>query len=362
MRTPLTSSLTSSCDPALLELLARGIDAFGDGLADAALLCFASEWTRSAGFRLREISDGHRWQASALRDVATAFRTADSAQREYNARIHRVERSISAWLPLNRDRARAEVARTARRRLLTFDPAKDGRVVEVFGNITTSTHIAVIVPGMDNDITDYLGLRVRAENLRAEMARIAAAGQTVAVVLWLGYDTPDLSVTRLVSEGGGSQKAKAGAKVLLEDIAFLRRVSPGAEVTVVGHSYGTVVVGRAMRAGLDVDRVVAVGSPGMDARDRRDLKSPKVSLWATRHRGEDLIPLVPTHGEDPAARGFHAKRFRSDGVKHHSDYFRKESVALGNIARIATGAIPETEQVHDAGEVAVRFAHGGRGD
>ncbi len=343
MRTPLTSNLTSSCNPALLESLAHSNDAYGEGLADAAVRCFASELTQSVGFRLREITDRHQWLAGVLRDIAAAFRTADSAQREYNARIQRVDHAIGAWLPSNRDRKRAEVAQTARRRLLTFDPTKDGRVVEVFGDVPSSTHVAVIVPGMDNDITDYLGLRVRAENLLAEMARVAAADETVAVVLWLGYDTPDLSVTRLVREGGGSQKAKEGAQVLLEDVAFLRRVSPGAQVTVVGHSYGTVVVGRAMREGLDVDHVVAVGSPGMDARDRSDLKSPTVSLWATRHRGEDLIPLVPTHGEDPAARGFHAKRFRSDGVKHHSDYFRKDTVALGNIARIATGGTPEAE-------------------
>ena len=342
MRTLLAADTTAACEPSELGALSQTCDAYADRLGESSLRLFRSERTQVAGFRFREAADSHRLHSAFVRDVAESFRHADTARREYQARISLVDQSISEWLPANRDKVRTQIVRNTRRRLLTFDPAKDGRVVEVFGDAQAANHVALLIPGMDNDITDFLGLRVRAENLKAEMARLAPAGETVAVVLWLGYDTPDLNLPRLLTEGAGSAKARAGAKDLVDDVGFLRRVNPRGHLSVVGHSYGSVVVGRAMQLGLDVRNVVVVGSPGMDVQDRRDLKSPAVNLWATRHRGQDLIPLLPTHGEDPAAPGFHAKRFPSHGVKNHSDYFREGTVALANIARIATGGTPRT--------------------
>lgn len=331
---------SASCEPFELESLGRVFSALALDLASLTTPLFHSERTRTVGFRLREAADTHSWCATFLHEVAESFRRADSASLEYKARISLVEESIRDWLPTNRDKARAGIVKTARRRLLTFDPAKDGRVVEVFGNAQTATHVAILIPGMDNDITDYPKLRVRAENLEREMSRVAADGETVAVVLWLGYDTPDLTFPRLISEGARSAKAKAGARELVKDVAFLRSVNPNGRLTVIGHSYGSVVLGQAMLLGLDVRDAVALGSPGMGVRNRRDLKSPGVTLWATRHRGRDGIPLLPVHGEDPAAPGFSARRFRSDGVRNHSDYFRSNTAVLTKIARIATGGDP----------------------
>ena len=169
----------------------------------------------------------------------------------------------------------------------------------------------------------------------------------IVAVVWLGYDTPDYSLLRTIPEGGGSAKAKAGAKTLDDDVDFLRSVNPFAHFTVVGHSYGTVVLGQTMKRGLNADDAIAVASPGMDAEDRSELGSPNVRLWATRFlfrngHPTDLIPLVPVHGEDPADSGFHALRFRSGGVRNHSDYFRVGTESLRNLALIATGGDPTT--------------------
>jgi Alpha/beta hydrolase len=335
-----SNSSTSSCRPDDMTSLAEVYESIAQQLSVRALHLFSSKLTATVGMRAQRHVDRHHYRSSMLRSVAVAFVRADLAAREYTTRIHRVDESIADWLPSNRDRARESVARIGENNMLTFDPSKDGRVVEALGPVQTANHVAVLVPGMDNDITDYAGLRKRAENLRAAMQKLAAPGETVAVVMWLGYDTPDLTMPRLVTEGARSEKANSGAKALDADIDFLRRVNARAHLTVIGHSYGTVVVGQALKQGLDVDDAVVLGSPGMDVRDRTELKSPTVKLWATRHRKKDYIPLLPVHGEDPAAPGFHAERFRSDGLKNHSDYFRSDSLALKNIALIAIGGEP----------------------
>jgi Alpha/beta hydrolase len=335
-----SGSNVASCRPADLMSTAGVFDSVAVEFATIARRLFMSETTMNVGMYAQSHADENRYLAGLLRGTADAFIRADLAAREYLARIHAVDDSIAEWLPSNRDQVRASIARTGEDNMLTFDPRKDGRAVEVLGPVQTATHVAVLVPGMDNDILDYPALRKRAENLRIQMQKLAPPGETVAVIMWLGYDTPDLTMPRLVTEGAGSEKARAGAVSLDADIEFLRRINSSAHLTVIGHSYGTVVVGQALKRGLDVDDAVVLGSPGMDVRDRKDLKSPTVKLWATRHRRKDYIPLLPVHGEDPAAPGFHAARFRSDGVKNHSDYFRVDSPALKNIALIAVGGEP----------------------
>jgi Alpha/beta hydrolase len=293
----------------------------------------------------RTVSAAHAQLVSELRLTASKFRSADTATQQYNARVGAVGSAIAAWLPTNRDATRAKVASDGAGHFLTFDPRHDGRAVEVFGDLTYADHIVVLVPGMDNDISGFSGIRKRSIDLKAEMEKVAEPGESVSVVMWLGYDTPDYSVLRTIPEGGGSAKAKAGAKTLDADVDFLRQVNPFAHFTVIGHSYGTVVLGQALKRGLNADDAIAVASPGMDARDRSELGSPEVKLWATRflfHKGHptDLIPLAPVHGEDPADSGFHAARFRSGGVRNHSDYFRPGTEALHNLALIATGKKP----------------------
>ena len=43
----------------------------------------------------------------------------------------------------------------AGRKLLLFDPAGTGRVVEVLGDLSTAHRIAVLVPGVDNRLADF---------------------------------------------------------------------------------------------------------------------------------------------------------------------------------------------------------------
>lgn len=246
------------------------------------------------------------------------------------------------------------LVRSAGRQFLRLQLSDDGRVVEVLGALAEARHVVVLIPGMANDLSNYEGdLHRKAAALLEEM-RAATGDGGVAVVAWLGYNTPDGSLSGLM-EAARSTTARAAAVTLRADLLALRGMRPSAHMTIVAHSYGSVVLGAAMRSGLRIDDAVVVGSPGMDVDDRRDLGSPRLRLWAAHSPAKllpmpfpisspilvppDLVAWAPAHGEDPAAEGFGAKRFATDGVGH-SSYFDRGSLSLRNIARIATGRSP----------------------
>lgn len=260
-------------------------------------------------------------------------------------------------------------------RMLRLDPTGDGRLVEVQGDLLTARHVVILIPGMTNDLSNIdRDLRPRSDAIFDEM--VVCGGPDVAVITWLGYDTPDLDAQGLI-DGATTGKARAGAAQLVSDVNALRAAGLNSHVTVVAHSYGTIVAGFAMRTGLAVDDLVVVGSPGMAAQKRKALGSPKVNLWATATEGPaitsspvaekvidavshqilpglgpiiarpikeqvtggDPITKAPVHGPDPTDPGFGAKVFPSSG-SGHSAYFDRGSTGLSNIALIAVGKRP----------------------
>jgi Alpha/beta hydrolase len=273
--------------------------------------------------------------------------------------------------------------------LLRFNADGRGRLIESIGDLSTATHIVVMVPGMTNELSNVdRDFRPRAQLLYDELVARAKPGETVAVVLWLGYENPQLSDAY---NAIGSQMAEAGAITLTQDVGELRKRT-SATITVVAHSYGTIVAGGALAMGVDADRVVVLGSPGMNAGKRTDLGSPDVELYATsvgqkpspvvsviRGAGHlvssgvsdlTLVPLAPVtdigvdvatgrdwasattnvglHGSDPANPSFGAHTFPSNG-QGHSAYFEDGSLGLTNIALISLGRKP-VRSVRDAGQ------------
>ena len=96
-------------------------------------------------------------------------------------------------------------------------------------------------------------------------------------------------------------------------------VGPPSIDTVIGHSYGSTVVGAAASGGhhLDADNVIAVGSPGMlvDRAGRLNLNAG-AGVYVMR-ADNDVIGMGGvvtewTLGADPTAPGFGAKRLAAD--------------------------------------------------
>ncbi|GAA3722370.1 hypothetical protein GCM10022205_02460 [Spinactinospora alkalitolerans] len=224
--------------------------------------------------------------------------------------------------------------------LLADDPAGSGRVVEALGDLDGADDIAVLVPGTGQNRGNFRRSdgnpgTVPLANGRAllEELRRQRPDSRAAVVVWLGYLPPqDLGPHALTSTS-----AREGAAELVRFDAWLPE---DAHVTLVCHSYGSVVCGEAARHGGVADDVVALGSPGMGVGGAEEVRA---RVWATR-ADDDWIRFVPSvalgplgYGSDPMDPDFGARVFFPGPIHGHESYYRPGSASLEAIARIALG-------------------------
>jgi hypothetical protein len=300
---------------------------------DAVRACPAASIDRSLCLRIDEIARC-AWELD--HNLLTTGQQLSTADRRRS-----LTTTTNELLPILTPQARADV-RSGRYQLLRFDPSGDGRSVMVFGDLADAQHVAVIVPGMSNQLDNVESLAHKCESLRAQMIAAARPGEPVAVIGWLGYNPPDGDLRGLAdaSQDGAARRA---SEDIVADVARLRQLArPGVHMTVVAHSYGSRAVGDAMRlpiVGLDVDDVVAVGSPGMGTDSRAALGHPRTRVWAMALR-TDLVRFAPAHGEDPTDNGYGARRLPSTGAKGHGGYFEPGTGSLAAIADVAVAARP----------------------
>ncbi len=216
------------------------------------------------------------------------------------------------------------------RRFLLFDPAGDGRAAEVFGDLMTARHVAVVVPGMNNDLNNFTG--GDAERVQHQASQFDP--DQVATIQWLGYDTPE-GATAL-----GTGAAGPGAEALPQFVQGIRaQRSERLHWTVIGHSYGSVVTGMAESSqGLDVDETVLVGSPGVGVDHASDLGDGNVWVGLAKW---DLVGYSEWHGPNPHDRAFGATRFHTGDISGHSSYFNEGSESLRNIGLITAGYLDD---------------------
>ncbi|WP_192751825.1 alpha/beta hydrolase [Actinopolymorpha pittospori] len=223
--------------------------------------------------------------------------------------------------------------------LLAYDAEGDGRIVEVLGDLRHADHIAVLVPGAGHSLDTYFSGRAGGTPRQSGLALLAelrrqAPHEQVAVVVWLGYDTPE----GVDAASARSDRARPGAR----DLARLTHQLPAAaRITLVGHSYGSVVIGQAAPAAR-ADDIVVVGSPGLDAAVEADLRTG-ATVWAARAPGDPIRFAPPVriagwgHGAAPTSSSFGARSFAVGDIRGHSSYFTPGSESLSNIARIVRG-------------------------
>jgi hypothetical protein len=275
--------------------------------------------------------------------------------------------------------------------LLGYSSAEDGRAIVAIGNPDTADNVSVLVPGTGTDLGNVGGSMDRA-GVMAGDAYWADPNASTASVLWLGYDTPD----EIVPHAMDQQYAEDAAQDLSSFASGLRAVDEDGEshVTVTGHSYGSTTVGIAARdAGLDVDDMVFVGSPGVGVDSASDLGIDPDRVWATRNEEdiigwarEDTIGSIVgggaggllggpvggliggavgyftsdhddlVHGTDPVSDAFGGRTFKSDATRdtdgldelwkdnadNHSSYWdgdngHPRNAARDNMAYIVTG-------------------------
>ncbi|MFI9822322.1 alpha/beta hydrolase [Streptomyces sp. NPDC052013] len=237
------------------------------------------------------------------------------------------------------------------RQLLTFDGRGPGLVTEVLGDLAQATRIAVLVPGSDTSLDTYGRFHTAALNLHQRLTREAPPGTRTAVVAWLGYETPGtISTTVATTERAEQAAPQLGA--LIRDVRHI--TDPGPRISLLCHSYGSVVCAQAAPAtGDDVHDIALLGSPGTGADTAAALRT-SARVWAARgdndwvenvpHLSADLFGTTVGFGTDPVSPAFGARVFAA-GNGGHSDYFEPGSLSLTNLTRIVLG---ESEAVtHD---------------
>ena len=249
--------------------------------------------------------------------------------------------------------------------LLRLDLAEDGRAIVALGDPDRARNVLTHVPGMTADLESYRGELVRAERVAVRAAQLGPESATSAV-MWLGYDAPDF-----VDEAAGAGRAEAGAVGLRRFQEGLRATHEGspARQTVLGHSYGSLVVGTAARtAGLQADSVVFVGSAGVGVDSAARLHVPHGQVWSSTSRSdvieyaavsprslmEDValaraVPVIGPmfafgrpeddlwFGRNPSDPAFGARLFTSQADGGHRGYWDEGRPALDEITAITLG-------------------------
>ncbi|MCP2248541.1 alpha/beta hydrolase [Lentzea aerocolonigenes] len=226
--------------------------------------------------------------------------------------------------------------------VLAYSPdgpgGKEGTMAVAFGNPDTAKNLAVCVPGTTSSLESGFSME-QAANLSNAM------GPDGAAIQWLGYDAPAAALGQV----NDPAQAIEGGRILAKDVENYRAVNPNAHVTVIGHSYGSTVVGySAMDNGLKADDIAFVGSPGVGASNVNQLGPGAGHVYVG---GTEHDPVIQGTSGDwftkdgsstgPYDASFGAKQFGTSGeswVGHaHSAYYDKGSESLGNLAKIATG-------------------------
>ncbi|MFE9688471.1 alpha/beta hydrolase [Micromonospora sp. NPDC005806] len=274
------------------------------------------------------------------------------------ARLARVEATLGGLDGLGERLASAGGPRAY---LLGLDPTGDGRAVVALGNPDRAGAVLTYVPGMTSDLADAPGELGRAARVLDRCAALVPTDEAAAV-LWLDYDAPDF-----LPEASRARQAEEAGPALHRFQEGLRasHEGPPARQTVLGHSYGSLVVGTAARDhGLSADALVFVGSPGVGVDRATELRLPPGQVWAATApddvirlarppaelagravlAGTPLGPLAAVlpddhelwFGRDPADPSFGGRRFPS-GRRGHTGYWDPGNPALDGMARIVLG-------------------------
>ncbi|MEJ5914528.1 alpha/beta hydrolase [Pseudokineococcus sp. 1T1Z-3] len=209
--------------------------------------------------------------------------------------------------------------------VLGCDARGRGRAVVALGDLGTAERLVVLVPGVGTDLRTLVAprdpRRPQGGPLDWAGTLVAHAPARTAVVLWVDWTTP-----RGVGPGAATGAlARAAVPALVEAVEDLQgRAGARPRTTVVGHSYGAVVVATAAAA-LDADALVLLASPGARA-SRVDDLGTTADVWAARSPS-DWVRHVPPwrlgdvgHGLDPTDAAFGARVLPADDVVGHDGY------------------------------------------
>lgn len=231
----------------------------------------------------------------------------------------------------------------------------EGHAAVAINNPDLASHNAVLVPGTGQDLNTFAGSDGKSSAMyhAALDADSTLAPEDVSLTTWMGYDRP-MDLTEAAWPG----RAESGGVLLNDYLAGMAASHDGepAVTTVIGHSYGSTVVGGAATDGntLLADNVIAVGSPGMLVDEASDLSVGTGAQVFSMTARNDVISVATdmTLGADPYSSEFGVTRLWTDPgpsldstgllptVAAHSSYWSQDNPGLANMGSIIAGQGP----------------------
>ncbi|MEV6932198.1 alpha/beta hydrolase [Dactylosporangium sp. NPDC051485] len=236
--------------------------------------------------------------------------------------------------------------------LLGLDNTGDGRAIIALGNPDTAAHTGVLVPGVNTELGDFSGQVSRLDRLQT--AADAYNNGSTSMIWWLDYDAPEAdlgSPSSWMTAVGSDRAVDAAGRLQNFDLGLSTSHNGGStDLTVIGHSYGSTVVGNASSTGdgLHANNVIVLGSPGMDVESVGGLKIDKTHVYAgaatddpisyigDAHSLVGFLGVDVGHGTDPASAVFGGNVLNID-TSGHSGYWNQNSVSLASQGAIIAG-------------------------
>ncbi|MFI9330066.1 alpha/beta hydrolase [Kitasatospora sp. NPDC052868] len=224
--------------------------------------------------------------------------------------------------------------------LVGFDTKGKGRAIISVNNPDTADNVVTFVPGTSSRFATASGDVDKADEM-VKAARESDPGspKTTAAIAWVGYDAPQ----NVYTEAGSDSYAENAKNDLARFQTALRTTHEGnpSHNTLLGHSYGTVAVGFAMRDNkLPVDDVILVGSPGVGVSHAKDLNIDPSHVYVARGSEDTMIKNVAStglaFGLDPVDNDFGARHLPA-GSTDHSHYWLPGSVSVKAFGAVIAG-------------------------
>ncbi|MET8543736.1 alpha/beta hydrolase [Kitasatospora sp. NPDC004799] len=233
--------------------------------------------------------------------------------------------------------------------LLSIDPEAyggDGRAIVATGNPDKAAHTAVFVPGTGTELPGVPNQIDRIRQFQRASERQTGVGQSVSVISYLGYDTPES-----IPNAANPMRGIDGAEDMRRFSTGLRVAhgEPKTHLTWMAHSYGTFAVGEAAQqaGGLHADDIVALGSPGMGVATASQLNIDPDHVWIGEATNDPIRLVGNTAlGAAPHVAGFGGNNIKVD-TSGHDGYWTDGSDSLKNIGKIIAGVPPTTGPKED---------------
>ncbi|MFF4591747.1 alpha/beta hydrolase [Amycolatopsis sp. NPDC001319] len=255
---------------------------------------------------------------------------------------------------LNRDYADLQHQRAY---LLGINPANSGQAIVAIGNPDTAVNVATYVPGTTAGLNDGMSTDIYRSDSMMHMATQMGSPST-SVITWVGYDAPQ-SIIPDAASTSFADKAEPSLRNFQDGLGAAHQGPMNA--TVIGHSYGTTVVGQTARdLGLPASNVVMVASPGVGVEHANQLhldgtpqdqvgqhiystKAPTDPIPIATNFDNPMADGIDPLGPDPATGWFGGQRFDSNPsnpLTSHSDYWNRDSDSLAAMGNIIAGNKP----------------------